>query len=382
LGSGTGGAVSALAVLHNGDLVAGGGFLTAGGVAANNIARWNGSSWSAMGVTAGNALTVLPGGDLVAGVSFTSNGTSYSGLGRYTAVANFAAPEITQQPTNQQVVGGFNASFSVAANDQGNPPLTYQWRRNGAPLVNGNGLSGVTTATLSFSPARLTDAGLYDVLVSSPACSGGTLVTVSRTATLSVTDPCINNPSVTQAPVPALACPSGVASFSVTAAGSSPITYRWQRETSPGTFVNLSNGRTTWDGCGGTGVIFGSATRSLVITADTAGGLRLCSGHAVRYRCIITNSCGSSASESATLTLAQSCSVADIVGTGSGPTDCGDANVDGSDFIAFINSFGIGDATVDPLADVAGGGDDGLEPDGTIDGGDFIAFINAFSIGC
>jgi hypothetical protein len=37
---------------------------------------------------------------------------------------------------------------------------------------------------------------------------------------------------------------------------------------------------------------------------------------------------------------------------------------------------------VDPAADVAGGGGDGLQPDGTIDGGDFIAFINAFAIGC
>jgi hypothetical protein len=60
----------------------------------------------------------------------------------------------------------------------------------------------------------------------------------------------------------------------------------------------------------------------------------------------------------------------------------GDGTVDGSDFIAFINSFGIGDPTVDPAADVAGAGADGNSPDGTIDGSDFIAFINAFAIGC
>ena len=40
---------SALAVLANGDLVAGGQFTTAGGVTANNIARWDGTSWSALG---------------------------------------------------------------------------------------------------------------------------------------------------------------------------------------------------------------------------------------------------------------------------------------------------------------------------------------------
>jgi hypothetical protein len=62
-----------------------------------------------------------------------------------------------------------------------------------------------------------------------------------------------------------------------------------------------------------------------------------------------------------------------------------DGTIDGSDFIAFINAFGIGDAAVDPVADVGGGSDpsrDAGGPDGTIDGTDFIAFINAFAAGC
>jgi len=75
------------------------------------------------------------------------------------------------------------------------------------------------------------------------------------------------------------------------------------------------------------------------------------------------------------------CSPADIAGAGDDGRSP-DGTVDGSDFIAFINSFGIGDASVDPLADIAGAGPDGLQPDGTIDGSDFIAFINAFAIGC
>jgi len=71
--------------------------------------------------------------------------------------------------------------------------------------------------------------------------------------------------------------------------------------------------------------------------------------------------------------------VADVIG--SGGTSC-DQTVDGDDFIAFINSFSIGDATVDPTADLVGGGPTGSDPDGTIDGSDFIAFINAFAAGC
>ena len=73
-------------------------------------------------------------------------------------------------------------------------------------------------------------------------------------------------------------------------------------------------------------------------------------------------------------------SIADIAG---GPGGIGpDGIVDGLDFIAFINSFSTGDPTIDPLADVAGSGNDGLSPDGIVDGNDFIAFINAFSSGC
>ena len=78
--------------------------------------------------------------------------------------------------------------------------------------------------------------------------------------------------------------------------------------------------------------------------------------------------------------LGPSC-LADIAGGGADGLSP-DGTIDGTDFIAFINSFGIGDAAVDPLADVAGAGDDGLQPDGTIDGSDFIAFINAFAAGC
>ncbi|HQL55223.1 MAG TPA: hypothetical protein PLQ87_10995, partial [Phycisphaerae bacterium] len=51
LGSGMGGSapfVYALTVYNN-DLIAGGLFTTAGGVACNRIARWNGSVWQALG---------------------------------------------------------------------------------------------------------------------------------------------------------------------------------------------------------------------------------------------------------------------------------------------------------------------------------------------
>jgi hypothetical protein len=62
--------VTAFATLPNGDLVVGGEFTTAGGVAANNIAQWNGASWAPLGSGVNGlvyALAALPNGDLVAG---------------------------------------------------------------------------------------------------------------------------------------------------------------------------------------------------------------------------------------------------------------------------------------------------------------------------
>jgi hypothetical protein len=68
LGSGMNYPVSALAVSGS-DLYAGGDFSTAGGSPANYIAKWNGSGWSALGSGPGNYVSALAvsGGDVYAG---------------------------------------------------------------------------------------------------------------------------------------------------------------------------------------------------------------------------------------------------------------------------------------------------------------------------
>jgi hypothetical protein len=90
------GAVYALAVLPNGDLIVGGEFAMAGSVAANNIARWDGTSWSALGAgivadvgdSSVNALAVMPNGDLIAGGWFnTAGGASASSIARWDGTA-------------------------------------------------------------------------------------------------------------------------------------------------------------------------------------------------------------------------------------------------------------------------------------------------------
>ena len=72
-------------------------------------------------------------------------------------------PAITAPPASQALVIGGTAVFSVTANSS--TGLTYQWRKDMAPLTDGGTISGATTATLTISPVAATDAGWYDVVV-------------------------------------------------------------------------------------------------------------------------------------------------------------------------------------------------------------------------
>src|SRR5438876_1002688 len=71
--------VFALAVSGS-DLYAGGYFTTAGGISATNIARWNGSSWTALGSGMNDQVDALAvsGSDLYAGGYFTTAGGKVS----------------------------------------------------------------------------------------------------------------------------------------------------------------------------------------------------------------------------------------------------------------------------------------------------------------
>lgn len=75
-GLGLNGDVATLVRRPNGDLIVGGQFTQAGGVAANHMARWNGS-WSNIGDVSGSYVSkalALPNGDLVAAGSFAAIG--------------------------------------------------------------------------------------------------------------------------------------------------------------------------------------------------------------------------------------------------------------------------------------------------------------------
>ncbi len=95
-GDPSGGGVFAFAFLPGGDVIVGGSFTIAGGAPANNIARWDGTSWSALGAGVSNAsgtpsvnaLAVMPNGDLIAGGSFTAaGGVSANAIARWDGAA-------------------------------------------------------------------------------------------------------------------------------------------------------------------------------------------------------------------------------------------------------------------------------------------------------
>ena len=129
-----------LLTMPNGDVVAGGRFSTAGGVAASCIARWNGTIWAPVGTGIPQlgfawpwnpvmALTRLPNGDLVAGGAFTQaggvpanavarwNGTTWSPMGTGLSGTVHA---LTTLPNGQVQAGGRFSPFNEVRQWNGN----------------------------------------------------------------------------------------------------------------------------------------------------------------------------------------------------------------------------------------------------------------------
>ena len=96
-----------------------------------------------------------------------------------------SAPVITLQPTNQTVLPGAPASFSVAA--VGNTPYAYNWQLNGTNLFNGPVFSGVTHSTLVVSNVSSANTGVYTVQVGNSL--GAVLSTGAVLSVIPVTAP-------------------------------------------------------------------------------------------------------------------------------------------------------------------------------------------------
>ena len=192
VGAGTNGVVNALAVLPGGDVLVGGVFSRAGGVFIGfGIARYNMTTevWSG-GAGAGtnggvNALAVLPGGDVIVGGRFTAaGGVAANNIARY--FPGSAAPSITTQPLPVVTGPSGSAFFGVTASSgSGSSPLTYQWRKGGV-AINTIANPSAATPVLSLASVQAADIGSYTCLVTNSCGGTGTL---SSAATLTFVAP-------------------------------------------------------------------------------------------------------------------------------------------------------------------------------------------------
>lgn len=298
-------------------------------------------------------------------------GITYSAPG-YLAVPPPAA--ILASPVGvAQCPGDDDVFLSVTAT----PGVSYRWQRFTGPPTNTwvnifdgpNGFGGFygQTGTATMGVYSLT-AGAYTQYrcVVTEACTG-----TSATSSPASLAP-LGAPVIAGQPSGGPVCIGGTTQLAVTLAPGhwGSVSYQWYRYVPAfPIYVPLTSGPLP---SGAT--VSGAQGPTLTVTNFQA----LDAG---QYYCMVSGPCNGGPSQVATLAAVESCSLADIVATTSGPVTCGDGTIDGSDFIAFINSFSIGDPSIDPLADIVDGG--GTPPgDGTIDGSDFIAFINAFAAGC
>ena len=172
------------------------------------------------------------------------------------------APAITTQPADQTAITGQTATFSVSATGTS---LKYQWKKADKDIPGATLRTYTTPATSSdYSGAR------YSVSVSN------SLSTVtSNTVTLTVSDTAVA-PSISSQPTAQSVNEGQTATFSVTATGTAPLIYQWQKDST--------------DISGAT-----SSTYTTPATSSTDNG--------AQYSVVVFNGAGTVISSKATLTV-------------------------------------------------------------------------------
>ena len=171
-------------------------------------------------------------------------------------------PTIIGQPAPQTILDGNSARFSVAASGSGS--LSYQWKRNGAPII---GATAPSYATPALTVAE--NGANFNVEVSN---AGGTTASSSVSVTVQPVAPVI-----TAQPSNLVVATGQDAMFSVTVAGSATLQYQWQR-----------NGAD----------IAGATAASYTLPSAASGD------DGATFRVVVTNVAGSVTSSGATLTVA------------------------------------------------------------------------------
>ncbi len=224
------------------------------GVTVNSI-TYNSPTQVTLNVTvSGSAAT----GARVVTVNNPDGQSAASAGGILTVTSGGQCPTITINPTSQTVCSGSPVTFIIGAS--GSPTPTYQWRKN---TTNIPGATGISYTIPSTVPG---DAGSYDC-VATNSCGSAT----STAATLTINTAA----TITLQPTSQTICSGSGVTFTVAASGTPSPTFQWRKNT-----TNISG-----------------ATSSTFSIPSVSGA------DAATYDCVATNSCGTSTSTGAILTV-------------------------------------------------------------------------------
>ncbi len=209
--------------------------------------------------------TVTAWGDNLAGQTNVPGGLSrvvgIAGGYAHSIVLTDDRPAILAQPVSVVTNSGFRVTFGVSA--AGASPLVIRWWKVLAAPT--NSIAG-TSNLLVFNSVNTNNAGSYFAVVTN-AYGAVTSALVSLTVNV--------KPTITSQPVNVVTNPGGTAVFTVQAAGTAPLGYRW-----------LFN----------TNTLVGGNTNQLVLDAITTN-------NAGTYRVIVTNMAGAATSSIVVLTV-------------------------------------------------------------------------------
>ena len=238
-------------------------------VSTNGGTTWSNVSGATSATYSITSTTTSLSGNLYRCVVTNSCGNTVTSTTALLTVASSTA--ITTQPANASLCVGSSNLFSVVATGAN---LTYQWQKSTDGGTTWSNVSGATSSQYTLSSITLAMNGDQYRCIVNGTCTPSTVT--SSAATLSV----VSALSITQQPLSQTVCSGANASFTIAAVGVS--TYQWQVST---------DGGTTWS------TITGATTTTYTVTAP---GTSL-SGNL--YRCVVSGSCGTANSSSATLTV-------------------------------------------------------------------------------
>jgi len=203
-----------------------------------------------------------------------ANGSTTSTSAKLTVSQKVIAPAVTSDPANQTVLEGETASFSVAGTGQPAPAIQWQQR----PAANADAeagwadVTGATGSTYTTAALDLSQNGAqYRALLRN---AGGVAATLPATLAVNAR---VVAPAIVTAPQSLSVAAGQFGLFSVTASGSTPLSYQW-----------LKNGQ----------AIAGANATEVLILADPAdaGGSYSISVH-------VSNTAGTVTSQAATLSV-------------------------------------------------------------------------------